>query len=387
MVMLLSAAGSVAAPSGTFSGSSSALALSLEIRANNASNPLGLSAGVSAAEARSTPFAKAKGAGQCDALAPAETLMTLPCMATHTEQVEVTGEGEQNPAPNPFKCAAGATPAPGVLTIGISCGNAHARVTGADPFADGRGTVGTVTLLGLPALPQPLQGLLGPTPSAVDARIGSTVSRFTSEGNVVKSRADASGGVIVIGGTASDQNAQPDGVVIIEIGDAFAEATWDGSTPAAASNSKAALLTIRVKTAAPSTYTTVEAPVPGASMTVPGTGGTLLQTTITAATATKSASTTGRTGTASANAKAVEILAAQGLLGSAGTACGTANCDGGLVLRLAIADARIDGETPAPIVPELATTGRDALLAIAGLVALFLALRLTQSLRRRTNSA
>jgi hypothetical protein len=384
--MFLAAAGSVAAPSGTYSGTASALALSLDLRAGSPANPNGLTAGLSLAEAKSTPFSKARGSGRCDALAPGETLTTLPCTDANTEQVEVTGSGEQNPDPNPFKCQASASPVPAVLSIGAACGNAHARITGPDPFADGRGTVGTITLLGLPALPQPIQGLLGPTPSAVDARIGSTVSRFTSEGNVVKSRADASGGVIVIGGTAADQNAQPDGVIIIEISDAFAEAIWDGSTPVATSNAKAALLTIRVKTA-PGTYTTVEPPVPGTSMTVPGTAGTALQTMITAATSTKSASTSGRTGTASASAKAVEILAAQGVGGSAGTACGIANCDGGLVLRLAIADARIDGETPAPIVPELATTGRDAFVAIAGLVALFAAMRLTQSLRRRSNSA
>lgn len=383
LLIALPGALAAAAPSGTFSGSASAVAFEFSLRAFNVANPQGRSAGVSAVEANHFPFAKAKGAGTCEALAPAESLMTLPCQATNTEQVEVSGSGEQNPDPNPLKCETPSVPAAisTVLNLGLACGNAHARITGDDPFADGRGNAGTMELVIIPQqlldlLPDQLENLLPDAPKVIDARIGSTVSRFTSEGSVVTSRADASASVIVVGGVAQDANGQPDGLLIIETGDAFAQASWNGATPVAAGDAKPSLLTIRVRQPDGS-YQTVESPRPGESVTQ--LNGTALQTTITAADSSVTQETIGPKGTATAKATAVQVYAAQGIGGSAGTECGTANCDGGLQLKLGIADAQMEGEVPV-LVPQLATTGHEGVVFAAGLLAILLAWSLVHRL-------
>ncbi|MBW3589635.1 MAG: hypothetical protein KY429_09475 [Actinobacteria bacterium] len=372
-----------AAPSGTFSGSASALAFELSLKAFNPSNPQGFSAGVSAVEANHFPFAKAKGAGTCEALGPAESLMTLPCQSGNTEQVEVTGSGEQNPEPNPLKCETPAVPAAitAVLNLGLACGNAHARITGDDPFADGRGNAGTFELVVIPQqlldlVPDQLENLLPDTPKVLDAKIGSTVSRFTSEGSVVTSRADASPSVIVVGGVAQGDDGQPDGLLIIETGDAFARASWNGATPIASGEAKLSLLTIRVRQLDGS-YETVESPSPGQSTTQ--LSGTALQTTITAASSSATQETVAPKGSATAKATAVQVYLAQGVGGSPGTGCGATNCDGGVELRLAIADAHIEGEVPV-LVPQLPTTGGSDRLALAGVLAMLGAWFLVQRL-------
>jgi len=372
LLIALPGALAAAAPSGTFSGSASAVAFELAFRAADPADPPGFSAGVSAVEANHFPFAKAKGAGTCEALGSAETLMTLPCQTTNTEQVEVSGSGEQNPDPNPQKCETPAVPAAitAVLNLGLACGNAHARITGDDPFAEGRGNAGTIELVVVPQelldlVPDELENLLPSSPKLIDAKIGTTVSRFNSEGSVVTSRADASASVIVVGGVVEDRGGEPNGLLIIETGDAFAQASWNGSTPIATGEAKPSLLTIRVRQLDGS-YITVELP-PGQSVTE--LDGTELQTTITAADSTVTQQTVGPKGTATAKATAVQVHALQGVGGSTGTACGAANCDGGLDLKLAIADARIDGEIPVSV-PELATTGREDVVFVAGLLAI-----------------
>ena len=365
-----------AAPSGTFSGAASAVAFELSLKAFNVADPLGFSAGVSAVEGNHFPFAKAKGAGTCEALGPGETLMTLPCQATNTEQVEVSGSGEQNPDPNPLKCETPAVdPAiTAVLNLGLACGNAHARITGDDPFAEGRGNVGTIEIVAVPEelldlVPDELENLLPSSAKVIDARIGTTVSRFTSEGSVVTSRADASASVIVVGGVVEDRGGEPNGLLIIETGDAFAQASWNGSTPIAAGEAKPSLLTIRVRQLDGS-YQTIEPPLPGQSVTQ--LNGTPLQTTITAADSSVTQETVGPKGTATAKATAVQVYAAQGVGGSAGSDCVAFNCDGGLELRLGIAEARIDGEVPVSV-PQLATTGLSDRLVLAGLLVLLAA--------------
>ena len=376
LLIALPGALAAAAPSGTFSGSASGVAFELSLKAFNVANPQGFSAGISAVEGNHFPFAKAKGAGTCEALGPAESLMTLPCQESNTEQVEVSGSGEQNPDPNPLKCETPAVPAAitTVLNLGLACGNAHARITADDPFADGRGNAGTIELVVIPQelldlVPDQLENLLPDTPKVIDARIGSTVSRFTSEGSVVTSRADASASVIVVGGVAQDDTGQPDGLLIIETGDASAQASWNGSTPIAAGEAKPSLLTLRVRQLDGS-YQTIEPPLPGQSVTL--LNGTPLQTTITAAGSSVTQGTVGPKGTATAQATAVQVYAAQGVGGSAGSDCVAFNCDGGLELKLGIADARIDGEIPV-LVPELATTGREDVVFAAGLLAILLA--------------
>lgn len=376
LLIALPGALAAAAPSGTFSGSASAVAFELSLKAFNVDNPQGFSAGISAVEGNHFPFAKAKGAGRCDALAPAETLMTLPCQDSNTEQVEVSGSGEQNPDPNPLKCATPAVPAAitTVLNLGLACGNAHVRITGDDPFAEGRGTAATIELVVVPQqlldlIPDQLENLLPDTPKVIDAKIGATLSKFTSEGSVVTSRADASASVIVVGGVAQDDTGQPDGLLIIETGDAAAQASWNGSTPIAAGEAKPALLRIRVRQLDGS-YQTIEPPLPGQSVTL--LSATPLQTTITAADSSVTEQTVGPKGSATAKATAVQVYAAQGVGGSTGTGCVAANCDGGVDLKLAIADARIDGEIPV-LVPELATTGREEVVFVAGLLAILAA--------------
>jgi len=345
-----------AAPAGTFKATSEALAGSIAFRVLNRADPPGITGGLSASEASSAPLAKAKGAGTCpQGPGVGEALFNLVCDNSNTETAEVTAPGEQNPAPNPEKCATPPSPNP-ALIVGLACGNALARIVGDDPYGEGKGRLADVDL-----------DLLGTAVPGRDAiiRLGPTTSQSGitpgfSTGSTVRALATGDGGAI---GLSCTGDTLATCTVLIELGASLAEAKWDGTT-ASASGSVAPVI---VKVAG----TTVAPIAPGTSLRI--LAGTALQTDISVAAV--NISTNNATDPRSASAvTGITIYALQGLGGSVGTACGTANCDGGILFSVGYTKATVEGTAPAPAPapapPPLANTGASGTAMFGALILL-----------------
>jgi hypothetical protein len=346
----------VALPEGTFSGDSSGLALALEAPFLDPEAPEGFTAGISAAEANSTLFAHARGAGTCEAFAPEDSSFDIPCTETNTEEAEVTGAGgEENPEPHP-KCDSPEFPPElaAVINAEVACGNAEARTTGGEVFALGSGEVGRFDI----TLPDEIPDLLEIVAFAVG--LGPTHATVFSAGNLVEASSGADGGSIGIFATDL-QNPDPlvNGLIIIDIGNSSAQTTCDGSAFAAA-EADPAPVTIRFKESVEDEeYTEVALPA-GDTETI--LNDTPLETTIVAADATTTVNNEPGKGSATALASAVDIHAVKGL-----TVDGlTEDLDGGLRVRLSQNDAEIQCALPPS--PPLAPTGGRSLMIGVGLL-------------------
>ena len=408
-----------AAPNATYAASGSGLVLGLDLLVTGPANPQGLTLAAAATDISSQPVANAKGAGRCEALAVGESIMSLPCTATNTQTAQALTD-IQDP---PQKCDS-SLPAPlgDVLSLTTTCGDALAQVVGGNPKAEGRGEVSRVSLkldleplLGdtventleavlnaldpvLDALPpnikDALKSALEGNTNSLEVRLGSVISTSSVEGNLVKSRTDSSGAVIGILGipictTANDTtsctlNPDPvtDGLIIIEVADAFAQATWDGSNAQAAAETKQAIARILIRDLTKPAERAYLAPIevgPGSSQTTPATVPALLETTVSIGSPTTSVNNEARKGSASSSVSGVEVHALKGLGASSADAK-----DGGVRLRIASAAAAAQGEVPQVlgVSPPLPATGGErayfyviALLMVAGAPALYLAAR------------
>lgn len=361
----------MALPAGTFSGDSSALALTLEAPLLDPEDPEGFTGGISAAEADSTPSARARGAGTCEALAPGESFFDLPCTDDNTEEAQVSGADQAvDPPPNP-KCSSPEFPAElaAIIDAELACGNAEARTTSAEVQALGSGEVGRIDI----TLPDEIEELIEVVAIAVG--LGPTMSTVFSDGNQVEASASADGGAV--GLLATDlENPDPltNGLIIIDIGDSSARCTCDGGSGFAAAEADPALVSVRFKESIEDEEYTEIALDPGETQTI--LPDTPFETTIVAADATTTVNNQERDGSATSQASAVDIHALKGF-----TVDGlTDDQNGGFRLRLSETNAEIQCALPPG--PPLAPTGGRSMMLGLGLIMAAVAVRLV--LRPRT---
>ncbi len=342
-----------AAPPGTFSASSEGLSFTFGMP--GVAGQSGVAGGVAATHATSAPLAKAKGAGTCtDTPGTGQNLIdfinTTLCNVNNTEEAEATASGQEvNPLPNPEKCTAPIPATTAGVTIGAACGNAIAKIVGADPFAEGLGKFSGLEVDIVPLVPG----------KEMVAIIGRTLSTSFSEGNLVRARTDVDPGKIGFVTDPLTPNDPGSGLIVIEFSDAFAAVSWDGVTAAAAPDAKAAIVTVKFRPTHLSPFT--ESPLaPGQELTV---GVPPVETTIKAGVKKTSVNNEPLKGTSTAEATAFDVHALKGV-------------SGGLVLNLSRAKATVQGErfAPAsPTPPRLANTGPVSWLRTAGLLALLAA--------------
>ena len=319
--------------------------------------------GVSTSKVTSLTTAVAEGAGSLGLLAS-------------TIKAEVANAGSDV---KPQACAV-PLPIAGILDLGLACGSASASITNNNPVASSEGsvaaidlsgqtllnqvapvtdlvegTVGTAltTLCGALALTCPLTGTVGDVlDSVIDTKTlevtaGQSVSSVTAEAGKVTATATSTGAeikLLPLPQIADVVSTEP--VATITVGQAKATAVYDRATGTSTPSVDPALVSIKLNSLLATTLglpATITVPV-GASLIVPGTAGTPLETEIVAA-AGKTASNPD--GTVSATADAVKIHALKGI-------------SGGILLSLASAQAGVGGTVAvAAAVPvlELPRTG------------------------------
>lgn len=309
----------------------------------------GLTLGVALSQGNSSPLAAGAGAGQCTVLGTDNDPQELPCNeSTMQKSSTSTATGGNTPAET---CAAPAIPAPlnSVLNIDLACGSSNSSIVKGLPNSSNTGKIGEATLdLDLRGLiPQAedakeqlvdqLQDILGGAPEpianavnqlldvvddgqALQILLGPATSDITTKGDTITVTSSAAGAKIGIAGIPDlDEEGQPilgtsvateDGLVIIEVGDAFASASVDKLSAAASSDATAALVTVKVRdiTQLKPTYQEVSV-APGQTVTI--LGGTPAESTISAAAATKES----QPGSAVAAADAVRLHLLKGVAG------------------------------------------------------------------------
>ena len=337
-----------------FRATSEALGGVLSFPVVDRASPPGVVGGLSAATASgpSGPLAKSKGAGTCpNPPASGQSLIDLLCASGSTESAQVTDVGEQDDPPNPQKCNTPASPAP-QLSLALACGNALARVVGPDPYGEGVGSLANVVL--------DLDAIL-PGGDAI-VRLGTSFSKagvgpgFATAPNVKAESGEQAGVVGLVCAITSDIDSCQ---IKIELGASTTEATWNGTT-ASATGAIGPIVVVLNGTA-------IATLGEGDSFTIPALAGTPLQTEVTVGTvdvATSNPASGPRS--ASAIANGVTIRALQGLGGSAGNACGTSDCDGGVLFNVGYSKATIEatraanadaspspntGSSPTPLAP------------------------------------
>ena len=307
----------------------------------------GLTLGVALSQGNSSPFAAGAGAGQCTVLGNNSDPQELPCNES-TMQKSSTSGGGNTPGET---CAAPTIPEPlnSVLNIELACGSSSSAITKGSPTSSNTGKIGEATLdLDLRGLiPQAedakeqlvdqLQDILGGAPEpianavnqlldvvddgqALQVLLGPATSDITTKGDTVTVTSTAAGAKIGVAGIPDlDDEGQPilgssvateDGLVIIEVGDAFASASVDKLSAVANSDATAALVTVKVRdiTQVKPTYQEVSV-APGQTVTI--LEGTPAESTITAAAATKEQNP----GSAVAAADAVRLHLLKGVSG------------------------------------------------------------------------
>jgi hypothetical protein len=369
LVTAVVAAPVAAAPPAAFSGSATGLALSLEALLLDPEDPPGFTAGLSAAEGNAAPSARARGAGDCQALAPGEDFFDLPCTDSNTEEA-TAGGADQSSAPEPDpKCSSPAFPEDlaALINAGLACGNAEARTTGGEVLARGSGEVGRIDI----TLPDEFEEVIEVV--VFSAGLGLSLSSVVTEGTVVEASASADGGAVGFFATdLQDPDPLTNGLIIIDIGSANAQTSCEGGTGFAQGEADPALVSIRFKTDPQSQEYTEVALQPGETQTI--LPDTPFETTIVAADGSTTVDNQEGQGSATAQASAVDIHALKGI-----TAEGlTEDLNGGLRLRLSETNSQIACTAPAPP-PPLAPTGDRSLMVglglLLGAVALALVLR------------
>jgi hypothetical protein len=218
--------------------------------------------------------------------------------------------------------------------------------------------LGTVQGL-LPVAPVDLKGavdsLLGQISNLNITRLatiqaGTTSTNATAAGAGTSLAAEATGGRIGLLGIA---NPLEDGLVIIDVSAARAVASWDNATGMASSSATPAVASVKVRdllNLVPGDYLTAAIPALQLNNLLAPLAGTVLDSSVEAASATPAQS--GPNVTASTSGVVLRLL--KGLGESALGAH-----DGGLTIRLAAADVAVSGEIvqPAQAAPALPHTG------------------------------
>lgn len=287
----------------------------------------GVTLGVALAKVDSAPSALGIAAAQCELLGDNADPTALPCSEAQTEQTKYPG----NPGDDTPTCA-GALPEPinTLVRVELACGSSQSGASNGIAWTRNEGSVAKLSsqLPTAPLLPDTdaavdqlvdqlttvLQPVLDQTPQEVqdavetvvgaldaveptdlvEAEIGVARSDVLTKGTkttVASRSAAARVGILALptqlGEQVSDVIGTPldEGLVIIEVGQATADATIDRTSATAASTASPALVTVKVRdiTKPEPTYVTVSV-APGETVTV--LQGTPAESTITAAAAT-----------------------------------------------------------------------------------------------------
>ena len=337
LVAVVSLVGAIAAPAFA-AKATSRFALSGEARALElAIGDQGVTLGLAATLADSSPKILGVGAGQCSLLGDTADPSDVPCSDNNTEKSEWPANlGDENPT------CAGGLPAPldAVIDLKVACGSSRSFLKKGLPQSFNSGEVAHLDAalpleallpinVDLPVeqvqeqakdvvndLVDTLQPVLDQTPQEVQdaaeqvvntviqiletddvtdvvaAEIGRSVSNITSEGNVMKVASSAAGARIGILGIPeatpdgetliTEANPLTNGLVIIEVGPSQATATANNLTADASSAASAAIVTVKVRDITKPEPSYVEVSVaPGETITV--LEGTPAESTITAA--------------------------------------------------------------------------------------------------------
>ncbi|HWL66058.1 MAG TPA: hypothetical protein VNP73_08805, partial [Actinomycetota bacterium] len=331
----------------------------------------GITLGLAMSRADSTPQALGVAAGQCAVLGDSPDPDNLPCNESTTEKSS-SREAAGEPGGT---CASPQLPGElaSVLTIEVACGSSVAELlTGKLPVTTNEGKVAEVgvglDLSGIvpqaedakEQLVDQLQEIINQAPeqvrNAVDQLLesvdegqgaqiilGPASSNVTAKGSTLSVKSTASGariGVVGIPNIDADGNPIPgtsqateDGLIIVEVGTATANATINKVDASSDSSSTAAIVTVKVRdiTKVEPTYTEISV-APGQTVTI--LQGTPAESTISAAAATNKNSK----GSAVAAADAVRLHLLKGV-------------EGGLKLGLGRATAAASGSVQPAVQP------------------------------------
>jgi LPXTG-motif cell wall-anchored protein len=360
----------------------------------------GVTLGLAMSRADSTPRATGVGAGQCAVLGDNPDPDDLPCNEDTTEKSSTEGSVAGKPGEAKQRCAGPQIPAPlnTVLKLDLACGSSISSLLSSElPTTFNKGKVGELSLgLDLAGLiPQAedakeqlvdaLQEVINQAPEQVrdalnqilDALddgeagrlvIGPATSNVDVDGPELRVNSSAAGALIgVVGIPDLDKEGQPilgtsdateDGLLIIEVGRADANATVRKTDAHSNAEASAAIVTVKVRdiTQAKPTYQEISV-APGQEVTV--LEGTPAESTISAATATKKESE----GSAVAAADAVRLHLLKGV-------------EGGVKIGLGRTTAAVSGAVSRPAPPERAprvlpqTGARNLTLIALGLLLL-----------------
>jgi hypothetical protein len=200
-----------------------------------------------------------------------------------------------------------------------------------------------------------VEGLLGQIKTLNITRLaaiqaGQTSTNATTAGSGTSLVAEATGGRI---GLLGINNPLDDGLVIIDVSAAKAQATWDSITGSATSSATPAVASVKVKDLldlVPGDYLTAVVPALGLNNLLAPLAGTILDSSVDLASATPAQS--GPNAGASTSGIVLRLL--KGLGESAAGAR-----DGGITIRMAAADVAVSGEVVQPVqaAPALPHTG------------------------------
>jgi hypothetical protein len=357
-----------------FAGSSSGNALNLSIAGTH------LTGGLSVANVKSDLTANAEGTG---IFTPGQV---------QDLKTSVNGNNQTQSKPNACLQTLPALPAPlNALSLSVACSSSTSSVTGDNPTADATGLIahlGVGNLSGIPQLSSALGQLgsqlkaipqLGPVLNQIvssvqsgqvlDAQIGPSESKITTDAGAVTSQASAQGTVIKLfnlvpsvgttGTAAATPNVSLGPLVTITIGQAAATATFDRHTGKSSGTFDPALVrvSLNIPGQAPQSFSVV----PGVDQSIPPAGTPGAPTLLTLKVG-SGKTTTNPDGSVSSVADALSLAVLPG------------QAPGGtdvLDLQLAHADASAGGAlatvTAAPHPPTLPFTGEHPWIPYAGL--------------------
>jgi LPXTG-motif cell wall-anchored protein len=311
----------------------------------------GVTLGLAMSRADSSPRATGVGAGQCAVLGDNPDPDDLPCNENTTEKSSSEGSAGK-PGKAKQRCAGPQIPAPlnTILKIDLACGSSISGLLASQlPTTTNEGKVGELSLgLDLTGLiPQAedakeqlvdaLQEVINQAPEEVRSAlnqildalddgeagrivVGPATSNVDVDGSELRVRSSAAGALIgVVGIPDLDKEGQPilgtsdateDGLLIIEVGRADANATVRKTDAHSNAEATAAIVTVKVRDITQTKPTYQEVSVsPGQEVTV--LEGTPAESTISAATATKKESE----GSAVAASDAVRLHLLKGVQG------------------------------------------------------------------------
>lgn len=370
----------------------------------------GVTLGAAVAEMDSEPATVGLGAGQCELLGE-QGAATASCTDETSERSSYP-DGERGDSAE--SCAAPTLPAPlnTLIHLNVACGFSRSGVIGDFPATQNYGYVSTVALdFDLSGLSQELedakdqvvdglQDLIDPSPqqirSALNAlldaleqgeagriEIGRATSDISAAGDTVEVSSTAGGVSIgLIGIPDLNQQGQPipdtanaleDGLIIVEIGDAFSNASVNAQSQELTADADAATVVVKVRdiTQYPDVVYQEQRIAPDQTLII--LPGTPLESTITAAVAQHEISE----GSARAASDSARAHLLQGDEFQGGIQLGVARTTAGASIAQEVVP------TPPPTEEPLPATGRDDRTGFA-LVLILLALALLLS-RRRLN--